>query len=84
MSRDPVTQSPRHLDLDRQVDESLGLPVLVMLPGEDWSRGYAGRWQPHRLVDRGVVLVTVQSRVGALGAPSMVRSPQSGANPKIV
>lgn len=51
-----------------QVDADLGLPVLVMLPGDDWVRGYAGRWQPHRLMDRGVVVVTVQSRLGALGA----------------
>lgn len=50
-----------------EVDADLGLAVLVVLPGDDWARGYAGRWQPHRLVDRGVVVVTVQSRLGALG-----------------
>ncbi|KAJ1530586.1 hypothetical protein ONE63_005468 [Megalurothrips usitatus] len=52
-----------------QVDEDLALPVLVVLPGDDWTRGYAGRWQPHRLVGqgRGLVVVTVQSRLGALG-----------------
>ncbi|XP_034252523.1 venom carboxylesterase-6-like [Thrips palmi] len=50
-----------------QVNAAQGLPVLVVLPGDDWTRGYAGRWKPHRLVDRGVVVVTVQSRLGALG-----------------
>ncbi|KAK3927493.1 Venom carboxylesterase-6 [Frankliniella fusca] len=53
-----------------QVDEELKLPVLVVLPGDDWTRGYAGRWRPHRLMDQegpGIVVVTVQSRLGALG-----------------
>ncbi|KAE8750497.1 Carboxyl/Cholinesterase 17, partial [Frankliniella occidentalis] len=50
-----------------QVDDELAMPVLVMLPGDDWTRGYAGRWKPHRLMDKSIVVVTVQSRLGALG-----------------
>jgi carboxylesterase type B len=43
------------------------LPVMVFIHGGGWLAGDGSKYQPHYLLDKNVVLVTFNYRLGPLG-----------------
>lgn len=48
-------------------EDSIGYPVLFWIHGGGYRRGSASQYEPGPLVEKGVVVVTTQYRLGSLG-----------------
>ncbi|KAL1132636.1 hypothetical protein AAG570_010588 [Ranatra chinensis] len=59
-------------------NKSVGLPVLVWIHGGNFRRGSAAQYEPKFLAKKGIVVVTIQYRLGSLGFLSIGRDELPG------
>ncbi|HET6500440.1 MAG TPA: carboxylesterase/lipase family protein [Amycolatopsis sp.] len=67
-----------YLNVNAPVDASSPRPVMVWLYGGGFVSGTGSDYDPTRLVEQGVVVVTLNYRLGALGFLDGVDDPASG------